>query len=80
LLTDQVLAALGKHGVTSESIRAVVFDFDVKPGVEKDMGDDGPRRDPRGGRLDDDHDVGEHRPPGRVAEGAAGPAGLTPAR
>jgi multimeric flavodoxin WrbA len=37
LLTDQVLAALGKHGVTSETIRVV--DLDVKPGVEKDMGD-----------------------------------------
>ena len=37
LLTDQVLEALGKHGVTGESIRVV--DLDVKPGVQKDMGD-----------------------------------------
>ena len=37
VLADQVLAALGKHGVTGESIRVV--DHDVKPGVEKDMGD-----------------------------------------
>jgi multimeric flavodoxin WrbA len=36
LLTDQLLAALGKHGVTGESVRLV--DRDVKPGVEKDMG------------------------------------------
>ncbi|WP_433279957.1 flavodoxin family protein [Pseudonocardia xinjiangensis] len=37
VLTDQVLDALGKHGVAGESIRVV--DLDVKPGVEKDMGD-----------------------------------------
>jgi multimeric flavodoxin WrbA len=37
VLADQVLAALGKHGVTGGSIRVV--DHDVKPGVEKDMGD-----------------------------------------
>ncbi len=36
LMTDQVLEALGKHGVTGESVRLV--DLDVKPGVEKDMG------------------------------------------
>jgi multimeric flavodoxin WrbA len=37
VLADQVLDALGKHGVAGESIRVV--DLDVKPGVEKDMGD-----------------------------------------
>ena len=37
LMADQVLEALGKHGVTGESIRVV--DHDVKPGVENDMGD-----------------------------------------
>lgn len=36
LLADQVLEALGKHGVTGESVRVV--DHDIKPGVEKDMG------------------------------------------
>jgi hypothetical protein len=36
-MTDQVLEALGKHGVTGESVRLV--DLDVKPGVEKDMGE-----------------------------------------
>jgi multimeric flavodoxin WrbA len=37
LMTDLVLAALGKHGVRGDSIRLV--DLDVHPGVEKDMGD-----------------------------------------
>jgi multimeric flavodoxin WrbA len=37
LMADQVLEALAKHGVTGESIRVV--DHDVKPGVEKDMGE-----------------------------------------
>jgi multimeric flavodoxin WrbA len=37
VLADQVLGALGKHGVAGQSIRVV--DLDVKPGVEKDMGD-----------------------------------------
>ena len=37
LLTDQLLEALGKHGVAGESIRVV--DLDVRTGVEKDMGD-----------------------------------------
>lgn len=37
LMADQVLAALEKHGVTGSSVRLV--DLDVKPGVEKDMGD-----------------------------------------
>lgn len=36
LLAEQVIAKLGSHGVTGEIIRVV--DFDVKPGVEKDMG------------------------------------------
>jgi multimeric flavodoxin WrbA len=35
-MADQVLEALGEHGVTGESVRVV--DLDVKPGVEKDMG------------------------------------------
>jgi multimeric flavodoxin WrbA len=37
VMADQVLEALAKHGVTGESVRVV--DLDVKPGVEKDMGD-----------------------------------------
>lgn len=37
LITEQVLAALGKHGVTGEHIRLV--DLDIKPGVQLDMGD-----------------------------------------
>lgn len=37
LLTRQVLDVLAEHGVTGEQIRVV--DFDVKPGVEKDMGE-----------------------------------------
>ncbi|OZM81001.1 flavodoxin family protein [Pseudonocardia sp. MH-G8] len=36
IMTDQVLEALGKHGVTGRSIRVV--DLDVMPGVEMDMG------------------------------------------
>jgi len=37
LIADQVLAALAEHGVTGSSVRVV--DFDVRPGVETDMGD-----------------------------------------
>ena len=37
LMADQVLAALEKHGVPGSSVRLV--DLDVRPGVEKDMGD-----------------------------------------
>ena len=37
LLATQVLDALGKHGVTGETVRVV--DHDVKPGVELDQGD-----------------------------------------
>ncbi|MFS0703147.1 flavodoxin family protein [Cellulomonas sp. 179-A 9B4 NHS] len=37
LLGRQVLAALGARGVTGEVVRVV--DHDVKPGVQKDMGD-----------------------------------------
>ena len=37
LLTRQVLDALAEHDVAGEQIRVV--DFDVKPGVEKDMGE-----------------------------------------
>ena len=37
LLAGQVLDALGEHGVRGEQVRVV--DHDVKPGVEKDMGD-----------------------------------------
>ena len=37
LIAEQVLAALAEHGVTG-SLRRVV-DFDVRPGVETDMGD-----------------------------------------
>jgi multimeric flavodoxin WrbA len=36
-LASEVLAALGEHGVTGDEVRVV--DFDVKPGVEADMGD-----------------------------------------
>ncbi|MHA6626173.1 flavodoxin family protein [Pseudonocardia sichuanensis] len=36
IMADQVLEALGKHGVTGQSVRVV--DLDVKPGVQKDMG------------------------------------------
>ena len=36
LLASQVLDALGEQGVTGEHLRVV--DFDVKPGVDKDMG------------------------------------------
>ena len=36
IMADQVLEALGKHGVTGRSVRVV--DLDVKPGVLKDMG------------------------------------------
>lgn len=37
LLADQVLAALAERGAEGEQLRVV--DFDVKPGVELDMGD-----------------------------------------
>lgn len=37
LLTEQVLDALASHDVEGEIVRVV--DFDVKPGVETDMGD-----------------------------------------
>ena len=37
LLLDQVLAALGRHGVATDSTRIV--DHDVKPGVRVDEGD-----------------------------------------
>jgi multimeric flavodoxin WrbA len=37
LLTDQVLEALGKLGVAGSSVRLV--DYEIRPGVEKDMGD-----------------------------------------
>lgn len=37
LLLDQVLTALAGHGVTGEQVRVV--DYDVRPGVETDMGD-----------------------------------------
>lgn len=37
LLGRQVLAALGEHGVTGEVVRVV--DHDVRPGVQKDMGE-----------------------------------------
>ena len=36
-LAEQVLDALGQHGVQGSAVRAV--DLDIKPGVEKDMGD-----------------------------------------
>lgn len=43
LLLSQVMTALGEHDVTGMTVR--VADFDVRPGVEKDMGagDDWPR-------------------------------------
>lgn len=37
LMAGQVLAELGKHGVSGESVRVV--DHDVRPGVQADMGD-----------------------------------------
>jgi multimeric flavodoxin WrbA len=37
LMADQVLAALAERGAEGEQLRVV--DFDVKPGVELDMGD-----------------------------------------
>ncbi|MDN3311566.1 NAD(P)H-dependent oxidoreductase [Microbacterium oryzae] len=37
VLTQQVLDALAPHGVAGEIVRVV--DYDVKPGVEADMGD-----------------------------------------
>lgn len=37
LLASQILAELESHGVAGSALRVV--DFDVKPGVEKDMGD-----------------------------------------
>ena len=37
LMAGQVLAALAKHGVTGDSVR--VADHDVRPGVDRDMGD-----------------------------------------
>ena len=37
LIANQVLDALGEHGVTGDTIRVV--DHDVRPGVELDMGD-----------------------------------------
>jgi multimeric flavodoxin WrbA len=37
LLLSQVMAALGDHGVTSETIR--IADHDIRAGVETDMGD-----------------------------------------
>lgn len=37
LLLSQVMTALGEHDVTGSTVRLV--DFDVRPGVEKDMGD-----------------------------------------
>ena len=37
LLAEQVLEALGQHGVTGETVRLV--DHDIKPGVEADMGE-----------------------------------------
>ncbi|MCO1653992.1 flavodoxin family protein [Pseudonocardia humida] len=37
LMIDQVLAALKEHDVVGDTIRVV--DHDVRPGVEKDMGD-----------------------------------------
>jgi multimeric flavodoxin WrbA len=37
LIARQVLDALAEHGVTGDTIRVV--DHDVRPGVEKDMGD-----------------------------------------
>ena len=37
LLLSQVMSALGEHDVTGSTVRVV--DFDVRPGVETDMGD-----------------------------------------
>lgn len=37
LMADLVLAALAEHGIAGDSVRLV--DLDVRPGVEKDMGD-----------------------------------------
>lgn len=37
LLAGQLLDALAEHGVTGDLVRAV--DHDIRPGVEKDMGD-----------------------------------------
>ena len=37
LLADQILTALAEHGVEGSSVRVV--DFDVKPGVQTDMGE-----------------------------------------
>lgn len=37
LLARQLLDALAEHGVTGDLVRAV--DLDIRPGVEKDMGD-----------------------------------------
>lgn len=37
LMAEQVLDALGKHGVVGEHVRLV--DLDIKPGVQIDMGD-----------------------------------------
>ncbi|WP_101844530.1 flavodoxin family protein [Zhihengliuella sp. ISTPL4] len=37
LLARQLLDDLGEHGVTGDLVRAV--DFDIRPGVEKDMGE-----------------------------------------
>jgi len=38
-MARQILAYLGEHGVEGELLRMV--DYDLRPGVEKDMG--GPR-------------------------------------
>jgi multimeric flavodoxin WrbA len=38
LIAEHLQAELRKYGVTAESVRCV--DHDIKPGVEKDMGDD----------------------------------------
>ena len=37
VLLHQVLDALGEHGASGEQVRVV--DHDVRPGVDKDMGD-----------------------------------------
>jgi multimeric flavodoxin WrbA len=37
LMIQQVLTALAEHGVTGEEVRVV--DLDIRPGVNKDMGD-----------------------------------------
>jgi multimeric flavodoxin WrbA len=36
-MAEQALEQLAKHGVSGETVRVV--DYDIKPGVEKDMGD-----------------------------------------